>query len=57
MVMNNDETAKTVAEPQNGNRPRSADRRELLRRLASSGIALPLAVVVYNASSTIAHAS
>jgi hypothetical protein len=32
-------------------------RREFVRRLAKAGVTLPVAVVIYNASTTVAHAS
>ena len=32
-------------------------RREFVRRLAKAGVTLPVAAVIYNASTTVAHAS
>jgi len=32
-------------------------RREFVRRLAKAGVALPVAAVIYNASTTVAHAT
>jgi hypothetical protein len=32
-------------------------RREFVRRLAEAGVTLPVAAIIYNASTTVAHAS
>lgn len=36
--------------------PSSPERREMVRRLAKAGVVLPMATVIYNASTTVAAA-
>ena len=54
MANDADEAQKPLVENTDG--PESPDRREMLRRLARGGAVLPVAVVVYNASTTVATA-
>lgn len=55
--MHDNKRDNAEVEGQGGSPVGSANRRELVRRLAKVGTVLPVAAVIYNASSTVAHAS
>jgi hypothetical protein len=55
--MHDNKRDNAEVEGQGGNPVNSTNRRELVRRLAKAGTVLPVAAVIYNASSTVAHAS